>query len=162
MKEKTYYYHFKKTDASFWAMLIALIWAIASCCCCFCCSKYSCCDCYLAWIMFAFATLLWGYKNVLKQKAIVITDKDIKIDHSNPISWKDIKDAEVKVVKMCCGSMKVLSLIPKKEIKYHYNWLQKHNGDFGAFPIPLYGILSPDDEKEIIQLVEKHVKIKCK
>ena len=153
MKQKIYYYHFKKTDSCFWAMLIAFIGAIACCWCCSCC-------CCTAWCIFILAALLWGYKNVLKQKAVVITDDTIKIDHCNPLAWKDIKDAEIKTVQMCCGKMKVLSLNPKKGIKYRYNWLQKNNCDFGAFPIPLYGILTEKDEKEIVQIVKKHVKVK--
>ena len=96
----------------------------------------------------------------MKQVAVIITDDTIKIDHCAPLAWKDIKDAEIKDVRMCCGKMKVLSLNPKKGIKYRYNLLQKNNGDFGAFPIPLYGILTPEDEKEITQIVKKHVKIK--
>ena len=149
MKQKIYYYHFKKTDTCFWAMMIALVGAIVCCCCCPC-----------IWLLFLITALLWGYKNILKQKAVVITDKDIKIDHTAPLAWKDIKDAEIKTVHMCAGQMKILSLNPKKGIKYKYNWLQKHNGDFGPFPIPLYGILTQKDEKEILQTVKKHVKVK--
>ena len=96
----------------------------------------------------------------MKQTAVVITDKSIKIDHSKPLPWKDIKDAEIKVVNLCGKKMKVLALNPKKGIKYTYSWLQIHNANFGPFPVPLYGILDPKDEKEILQIIKKHVKVK--
>ncbi|MBP5534494.1 MAG: hypothetical protein J6Y03_03205 [Alphaproteobacteria bacterium] len=151
MKKKIYYYHFNRIDECFWAMMIALVGAITCCC---------SCGCLIVWGLFIITALLWMYKNVLKQKAVVITDKDIKIDHSKPLAWKDIKDAEIKTVRMCGGQMKVLSLNPKNGIKYSYNWLQKHNANFGPFPIPLYGILTEEDEKEILQIVKKQVKVK--
>ena len=146
---KTYYYHFNKFDKTFVAMVLGLVilaWMGFQCPC--------------SWAIFILLILIWGYKNLMKQRAVVITDKSIKIDHSNPLPWKDIKDGEIKVVNLCGKKMKVLALTPKKGIKYHYSWLQKHNAHFGPFPIPLYGILSAKDEKEIIQIVKKHVKVK--
>lgn len=112
------------------------------------------------WTLFIIAAGLWVYKNLWRQKAVVITDNDIKIDHTNLLPWKDIQNAEIQTVLLCGGEMNILSLIPKKNIQYHYNYLQRHNGAFGTFPVPLYGILTPDDEREIIQIVKKHVKIK--
>lgn len=114
----------------------------------------------ILWTLFIIAAGLWVYKNLWRQKAVVITDNDIKIDHTNPLPWKDIQNAEIQTVLLCGGEMKILSLIPKKNIQYHYNYLQRHNGAFGAFPVPLYGILTPVDEREIIQIVKKYVKIK--
>lgn len=46
-----------------------------------------------------------------------------------------------------------MTLVPKDGISYRYNFLQKHNGDFTPFAIPLYGLLSPEDEKEIAEIV---------
>ena len=143
---KTYYYHFNKFDTTFWAMIIALIMTIGCCGCCLC-----------AWGLFLGMALLWCYKHI-KHKAVVITDKDIKIDLCAPLAWKDVKKAEVKTVRMGCKDYKILSLTPKDKIKYHYNWLQKHNCCFGPFAIPLYGILTPTDEKEITELVKGKVK----
>lgn len=146
---KTYYYHFNKFDKTFIAMVIGfIILAFTG-------FKSPC-----AWSVFMILALIWGYKNLLKQTAVIITDKNIKIDHSKPLAWKDIKDAEIKVVGLCGKKMKVLALNPKKGIKYSYNWLQQHNANFGPFPIPLYGLLSVKDEKEIVQIVKKHVKVK--
>lgn len=149
MAEKTYYYHFNKIDQTFLAMIMGLGTVI-----------YTNFRCPYTWVAFVVLIMVWGYKNILKQKGIVITDKDIKIDHSKPIRWEDIKDAEIKTVDLCFQKMKILSLNPKKGIKYQYNWLQKHNADFGPFPIPLYGLLSAKDEKEIIQIVKMYVKVK--
>ena len=149
-KTKTYYYHFNKFDKTFIAMILGFFIL-----------GYTEFVCLGAWILFIVLALVWGYKNLMKQTAVVITDKSIKIDHSKPLPWKDIKDGEIKVVNLCGKKMKVLALIPKKGIKYSYNWLQIHNANFGPFPIPLYGLLTPKDEKEIVQIVKKHVKVKA-
>ena len=146
---KTYYYHFNKFDKTFVAMVLgALLLARTGF------------QCPCTWGVFIALVLIWGYKNLMKQTAVVITDKSIKIDHSKPLPWKDVQGAEIKVVRLCGKKMKVLALIPKKGIKYHYSWLQKHNAHFGPFPIPLYGLLTPKDEKAIVQIVKKNVKVK--
>ena len=151
MTQKTFYYHFDKIDSCFWSMVIELavlvLWRVSS-----------------PWALgiFVLTTLVWVYKNFMKQQAVVITDKGIKIDHSAPLAWKDVKSAEIKEVVLGFDTMKILSLIPKKDISYSYNYLQTHNGDFGAFPIPLYGVLTPSDESEIIRLVRQKVTIKDK
>ena len=142
---KTYYYHFNKWDKCFWAMVMALILAM--------------CVGGLTWGMFIVTALVWGYKNVLKQPAVILTNDTIKIDHSRPIAWKNIAGGEIKTVFLCGKKMKVLALYPKKGIQYRYNWLQKHNANFGPFPIPLYGLLTAKEEKEIIHSVKKHVKV---
>ena len=146
---KTYYYHFNKIDKTFIAMALGFIMLV-----------YFGFESPYAWTMFIVLAFIWGYKNLLKQTAIVITDKSIKIDHSKPLPWKDIKEGEIKIVNLCGKKMKVLALIPKKGIKYAYSWLQIHNANFGPFPIPLYGLLLPKDEKEIVQIVKKYIKIK--
>ena len=146
---KTYYYQFNKFDKTFVAMALGfVIFALTG-------FRCSC-----SWIVFIVLALIWAYKTLMKQVAVVITDKGIKIDHSKSLPWKDIEDGEIKVVNLCGKKMKVLALNPKKGIKYHYSWLQKHNAHFGPFPIPLYGILSPKDEKEIVQSIKKHVRVK--
>lgn len=149
---KTYYYNFNKFDASFWAMILAFIMAVGCLGCCKC-----CCFCLGVWILFVLTVLLWCYKHI-KHKAVVITDESIKIDYCNPLAWKDIKSAEIKTVRMGRKDYKILSLEPKGNIEYRYNWLQKHNCCFGPFAIPLYGILTPEDEEEIMKLVAGKIK----
>ena len=141
---KTYYYHFNTFDTTFWAMIVALIIAVICPC------------CLWGWLLFVVIAFLWCYKHI-KHKAVVITDKTIKIDYCAPLAFKDIKKAEVKTVRMGCKNYKILSLIPKEKVKYSYNWLQKHNCTFGPFAIPLYGVLTPADEKEITKLVKGKV-----
>ena len=143
---KTFYYKFNKIDNCFWAMITASIFVI--------CTHFVC---PVSWGLLLITFLVWWYKDILKQPCVTITDKDIKIDHNAPLSWKDIAGFEIKDVCMCGGRMKILSLIAQKNIKYHYNWLQKHNGDFGAFAIPLYSVLSKEDEDEIIKIVKSKV-----
>lgn len=144
--KKTFYYKFNKIDNCFWAMVLAFIMLVYD--------KFSC---PVSWVLFIICLLAWIYKNILKQACVTVTDNDIKIDHCTPLPWKDVKDFEIKDVSLCGGKMKVLSLIPQKNIKYHYNWLQRNNCNFGAFPIPLYGILSKKDEDEIIKIVKSKV-----
>lgn len=146
MKTKTYYYHFKKWDTCFIAAGLALILAISL-------------GGGILWTLFIIASGLWVYKNLWRQKAVVITDHDIKIDHTNPLLWQDIQNAKIQTVRLCGREMKILSLIPKQNIQYRYNYLQRYNGAFGAFPVPLYGILTPADEQEIIQIVKKYVNV---
>ena len=146
---KIYYYHFNKFDKTFVAMVLGFIML-----------ALTGFKCPCTWGLFIVLALVWGYKNLMKQTAVVITDKSIKIDHSKPLPWKDVKDGEIKVVNLCGKKMKVLTLNPKKGIKYNYSWLQIHNANFGPFPIPLYGLLTTQDEKEILKIVKKHVKVK--
>lgn len=146
MTQKTYYYHFNPFDTTFWAMIMALIIALT----------YTCCCCFCGWGLFIITALLWCYKHI-KHKAVVMTDKTIKIDYCAPLAFKDIKKAEVKTVQMGCKKYKILSLIPKEKVKYSYNWLQKHNCTFGPFAIALYGIMTPKDEKEIVKIVKSKV-----
>ena len=45
----------------------------------------------------------------------------------------------------------------REKEKYSYNWLQKHNCTFGPFAIALYGIMTPEDEKEIVKIVKSKI-----
>ncbi len=147
--QKTFYYKFQKIDSIFVLLLLEIVFIL-----------FMGLSCPLLWGVLIFTALAWGYKNIVKHPAVVITDKDIKIDYSNPLAWKDIASAEIKTVRLCGKDKKILSLNPKKDIQYHYSYLQKNNANFGPFPIPLYGVLSPADEKEIIHLVGDKIKIK--
>lgn len=105
-----------------------------------------------------FSWAVWYYKYIHPQTMAVVTDESIKIDHSNPLKWQDIDHAEERDVNCCFTPHRVLALIPKKNIDYKYNWLQKHN-PFPEFSIPLYGLLTAEDEKEIVKIVAAKVKI---
>ena len=114
------------------------------------------------WILFGtviFSWILWFYKYIHPQVMAVITNDSIKIDHTNPLKWKDIDYAQEKDVDCCFRKHRVLALIPKKNTDYKYNWLQKHN-PFPEFSIPLYGLLTPENEKEIVKIIAEKVKIK--
>lgn len=153
------YYHFKKN----YTWLILNILALAALCSCLFCSLS-----YAFWwefqILFGlliFSLLLWIYKYALKQTMAIITDDTIKIDHTNPIAWNDIEIAEERIVNYCGKKRRVIVLIPKKDIDYKYNFLQKHNGEFTPFCLPLYGILTPEDEEKIFRLVAHKVGLKA-
>ena len=65
---------------------------------------------------------------------------------------------EEKEVRCWFRKYKVIVLNPKKNIDYQYNYLQKHNCGFGAFSIPLYGIVREEDIKEIRDILAKKVR----
>ena len=106
--------------------------------------------CVLSWIG-------WIWKYVLKHKAVEIDDDGIKLDMSNKLRWSDIASIEEKEVHCCFQKYKVMILKPKADIEYHYNFLQKHNGEFTAFAVPLYGILSKEDEDKIVTIIKEKV-----
>ena len=152
------YYHFKKN----YVWLVLNILAIAALCSCLFCSLS-----YAYWWEFQvllalliLSLLIWIYKYAAKQVMAVITDDTIKIDHNNPVAWKDIEVGEERMVKCCGKERRVIVLIPKKDIDYKYNFLQKHNGDFTPFCLPLYGLLTPEDEEKIFRIVANKVGLK--
>lgn len=147
--QKTFYYRFKKFDGCLAILILEIIFL------CLVGISTS-----FLWLIMALTIGVWGYKNIVKHPAVIITDTDIKIDFSDPIKWQDIQSAEIKTVRLCNKDKKILALVPKKDIQYRYSYLQKNNCNFGPFPIPLYGVLTPQDEEEIIRLVGKKIKIK--
>lgn len=157
-KQKIFYYKFKKFNL--WLVLnIAMCLFLAHC-------IYKL-PCLLIWpqiqillALFALSLLGWIYKYLCKLPMAVIDENSIKIDHNQPLKWQDIAEAEEKIVRCGFRDRKVLALIPKDGIDYKYNFLQKHNAGFGAFSIPLYGIISPEDEKEISEIVAAKVPVK--
>ena len=70
-----------------------------------------------------------------------------------------IRQAEEKDVMCCFRMRRVISLIPKEGIQYRYNYLQKHNC-FPPFSVPMYGILTPEDETELWKLINSKIEIK--
>ncbi|MBQ8481295.1 MAG: hypothetical protein IJ532_02035 [Alphaproteobacteria bacterium] len=101
---------------------------------------------------------VWCYKYLLKHSVAYVNDKSIQIDHCNPLNWEDIASTEEKVVYCGFSKMPVLILHPKKGIDYKYNFLQKHNSGFTPFSIPLYDVMKPEDQKELVDLIKKKVK----
>ena len=131
----------------------------------------SCCPRYIyywwqTWVLIGIlgiSVVLWVYKYGFKHRMALVDNKGITIDHCEPIAWKDIESAEEKIVRCCFQNRKVIVLKPKKGIKYNYNFLQKHNAGFTPFSIPLYGILSKQDEEELVSIVKEKVSVKkCK
>lgn len=116
-----------------------------------------------SWVLagvLGFSVGVWAYKYAFKHRMALIDDKMIKIDHCEPIDWADIEYAKEKIVRCCFKNRKVIILKPKEGISYKYNFLQKHNAGFTPFSIPLYGILSADDEKEIVNIIREKLPFK--
>lgn len=111
-------------------------------------------------ILFTISLFLWIYKYMVKHPMAVIDDETIKIDHTRPLRWKDIDFAEERIVNCCCMKKKVIVLQPKADLNYSYNYLQRHNGEFTPFSVPLYGILSAEDEEKIMNIIARKVGLK--
>ena len=63
---------------------------------------------------------------------------------------------------LSCGKeRRVIVLLPKKGLDYKYSFLQKHNGEFTPFCLPLYGILTPEDEEKVFRIVAEKVGLKA-
>lgn len=153
--QKIYYYLFPRNKI--WLalnlILVAIILTSAS---------YCPCAFFFEQTVYIIGALLlsaiaWAYIYMFQHKMAVVTDDYIQIDHTNPLYWKDVKSAEEREIVCCWKKRKILVLVPKKDIKYEYNFLQKHNGGFTAFSIPLYGVISQEDEEELVEIVRKKV-----
>ncbi len=155
MEKQIFYYNFNKINA--WLILnlalsITLIyWGIK-------------CVCLLYWIqtqiligLCVISWLGWIWKYILKHQAVEVDDEGIKLDLSDKLKWKDIKSIEEKEVRCCLKTYKVMILRPKENVEYHYNFLQKHNGEFTPFAVPLYGILSKEDERTIVEIIKHKI-----
>ena len=155
MQTKIYYYNFKTNYA--W-LIFNIIFTLLMVYGFLYCQMEIYTQSYVLLGVLVFSWGVWWYKYVHKQVMVVVNDESIKIDHTQPLKWKDVAKAEERIVQ-CCGRKKVIVLIAKEGIDYKYNFLQKHNADFTPFSIPLYGILTPEDEKELTELVAKKVKL---
>ena len=111
------------------------------------------------WGTLIFSSLAWGWKSLCKHRLAAINDENITIDRCRPLAWKDVKSAEEKTVRCGFRKYRIITLNPKEKINYRYNFLQKHNCGFGAFSLPLYDIVRPEDIAEITTLIEKKVPI---
>lgn len=157
MRQKIYYYNFKPLNA--WLVFNILITLLIGSC--FVCGTrvwlYP--QMYVLCGVVLFSWAVWYYKYIHPQIMAVITDESIKIDHNNPLKWEDIAYAEERDVYCFFKPHRVIALVPHDDIDYKYNLMQKHN-PFPAFAIPLYGLLSPQDEAELIALIDKKIGLK--
>ena len=158
MQSKTFYYHFDWLNAWFVLNAVLLIMLIYIGICCP--RLYFWPQTQVLIGVLVFSLAMWYFKCIHKHAVAVVTDESIKIDHTKPLYWRDVAYAEEREVWCCLKKRKILVLVPKENIDYKYNFLQKHNGDFTPFSIPLYGVLTPADEKELSEIIYAHVKHK--
>lgn len=157
-KAKSFYYKFDRLN--FWLIFnIAFFNMLVWCC-------YTC-PCLLYWTqtqaligVFVFSCLAWCFKYVKKHRMALVDDESITIDHCKPLYWKDVKDAEEKIVRCCFLKRRIIVLNIKEGVDYQYNFLQKHNGAFTPFSIPLYGIIGKEDEEEIVRIISAKIPLK--
>lgn len=153
---KVFYYKFNWLNA--WFVLNTVLLIMTAHC-------FYYCPCLIYWWQtqviigtIIFSVLMWCYKYVLKHKMAIVTDEDITIDSCNPLKWSDVASAEQKDVRCWFKNYKVIVLNPKADIKYKYNFLQKHNCGFTPFSIPLYGIVAEQDIDELKKIIKEKVK----
>ncbi len=158
IQTQSFYYKFNRLN--FWLLLNIVLFLMIVCCCC----RF---PSLLFWPqtqvfigVFVFSCLSWGFKYVKRHRLALIDNESICIDHCKPLFWKDVAEAEEKVVRCCCRKMPVIVLKIKENTPYEYNFLQKHNGDFTPFSIPLYGVISKEDEEELIRIIAQKVPLK--
>ena len=152
---KIFYYHFKRFN--FWLIFNLLFSYLIVCC------SVKCPFCF-HWIQFhiliALMLITWGlwiYKHLIKQTLTIINDESIKIDHCKPLAWNDITSAEERFVRCGFRKLKIIVLIPKPNIKYSYNFLQKHNGPFTPFSLPLYPVITQEEGEELKKIISSKV-----
>ena len=107
-----------------------------------------------------FSVMTWAYKYALKHRMALIDDKSITIDHCAPLLWTDAAYAEERIVNCFGKKRRVIIIVPKPNIDYKYNFLQKHNAGFTPFSIPLYGIISDSDAEEIKKIISEKIPYK--
>ena len=146
---KIFYYHFNKLNA--WSIINAVLVLLTVLCATCCKNLMFLPEVRLFLVVLGLSVLLWCYKHLLRHKLAVTDSQGISIDHCQKLLWKDIRSVEERQVQCGLKKMPVLVLIPKKDIQYHYNFLQRHNGDFTPFSIPLYNIV----EKKDLQALKK-------
>ena len=155
-KTQTFYYHFNPFN--FWLLLNIFVSYLLICCA----IKYTYCCHWAEYYVLCGVILtswgLWIYKHCFKHPLVVITKDDIKIDHCQALPWKDIASAEEKIVYCGLCKKKIITLTPKKNITYHYNFLQKHNGPFTSFSLPLYSIIKKQDADALREILRKKLK----
>lgn len=156
MKAKIYYYHFNRLNC--WLLFNVLLVAKAVWCVFKCPVIFAYPQSYVLLACIFFSVAAWCYKYLLKHPVALLTDESITIDHCAPLKWQDIESTEEKDVYCGFKKMPVLILKPKKDIDYKYNFLQKHNSGFTPFSIPLYNIIKPEEQKELVQAIKEKVK----
>ena len=156
MQPKIFYYHFDWLNA--WFILNAVLFVMLVYIGIYCPRLYFWPQTQVLFGVLVFSLLMWFYKCIVKHQMALVTDDFIKIDHTKPLYWRDVAYAEEREIFCCFKKRKILVLVPKEGIDYQYNFLQKHNGDFTPFSIPLYGILTPQDEQELVEIVHQKIK----
>ena len=91
----------------------------------------------------------------------VLDDKQIKIDHNNPLLWSQIKTLEKQDAECFGVNRSILKIIPVALPNYKKSLMQKitNSSRFGMFSIPLYA-MDEKAAKEITQLIKEHIKEK--
>lgn len=154
--KRVFYYHFKALNE--WLVINALLGVVL--CVLFLTSDgYFPCQLWVLSGLFVISCLLWGWKYLLKHPVAVITDESIQIDRCAPLKWKDVKSAREEVVK--CGLMRyrVIILEPKKNIKYRYNLLQKHNCGFTPFSVPIDRNISLPEAQKMADCIAQKTQV---
>lgn len=154
-ESKTFYYHFKRFN--FWLLFNIFFTYLLICCG----IKYPYCfywtQFHILIILMLITWGLWFYKHLIKQTLTIISDESIKIDHCRPLAWNNIASAEERYVYCGFRKLKVIILNPKPNIQYSYNFLQRHNGPFTPFSLPLYPVITKEEGEELKKIISSKV-----
>lgn len=155
---KIFYYHFNPINFWLFFNILILFFILGNCCCWP--ALWYWPQTYIMLITILISWGLWIYKHCMKQILAIITDESIKIDHCQPLLWKDVTSAEERMVRCGVRKLKIIVLNTREGMDYHYNFLQKHNGDFTPFSIPLYNVIPTTDADIISAEIAQRVLLK--
>lgn len=157
IEKNIFYYRFKKNNT--WTLINILLFILVSGIFVYKPFLFICCSFARFSIpVFILSYGLWRFKYCQKHIMAVTTKDFIRIDSCNPLYWKDIESAEIKTIRCCLLKRDIIVLHPKANITYKYNFLQKHNGDFTAFSLPLYDIITQEDIDALKNILKTHIK----
>ncbi len=151
-EQKVFYYHFKPFN--FWLLLNVVMTLVFGYCCARCNLLYTAYF-YILIVLMIYSWGAWIFKHFFKQRLALITDEYIQIDHSQPLFWKDVVNAEEKIVKCGFKEFKLIILNAKSDIKYKYNLLQKC---VDPFSLPLYDVIKKEDAVALQNITADKVK----
>ncbi|MBR1604679.1 MAG: hypothetical protein IJ660_01060 [Alphaproteobacteria bacterium] len=155
---KIFYYHFKPFNFWLFFNILVLLFILGNCLCCPFLWHWP--QTYIMLITILASWGLWIYKHCVQQILAVITDESIKIDHCQPLLWKNVISAEERIVWCGVRKLKIIIFNTREDMDYRYNFLQKHNGGFTPFSIPLYDVVPTSDAEQIKAEIIKRVPLK--
>ena len=114
---------------------------------------------YFALITCLLSILSSLYVFLFRMPAVIISDKDIKIDHNKPLKWTQVQKVERVDLKHWGFHKSFLKIIPQKISGYKMSFMQTitEHSQFGAFSVPLYA-MDDKDSKKVEKIIHDYVR----